>query len=394
MGTTVMPWAAAGIIPIDNIDSVFPTHKDTRFDIAVSVSAGRANGKTYQWKCKTKLQRDLWVEAIALVHEQLQKSHLVVTLSDDSNPPTAVPSATAAAAAATVTAATAATEESKQDNLLSMRQMSSYGATDVDSSSAAAVDASTIATSRLSTGSTASRKVVHTKQGSEVIGRLLTTDRFAPLRPPPSLDTLEDVPTMSNTVGRSLVGADHMPQSDESAMSDSDTNNDYDTDETDPEDDDYPDTGVSSLSETVAAGPAGGGSGGSGETVPVAERSGALIVNHGVVGKSSHGKMCVCVCVCVCLVCNSMCRDDFIAVDGADLVCFLRFAFCSLFSVLLLWVQQKQTIENMHCDCHPLKTTNMPCWKYKVDGCLNWEELINHGTIFFFELHAINVCAR
>jgi hypothetical protein len=252
----------------------------------------------------------LWVEAIALVHEQLQKSHLVVTLGDDSNPPTALPSATAAAAAATVTAATAATaatEESKQDNLLPMRQMSSYGAKDVDSSSAAAVDASTIATSRLSTGSTASRKVVHTKQGSEVIGRLLTTDRFAPLRPPPSLDTLEDVPTMSNTVGRSLVGADHMPQSDESAMSDSDTNNDYDTDETDPEDDDYPDTGVSSLSETVAAaGPAGdamksGESGGSGETVPVAGRSGTLIVNHGVVGKSFRMERCVCVCVCVCV---------------------------------------------------------------------------------------------
>jgi hypothetical protein len=335
MGTTVMPWAAAGIIPIDNIDSVFPTHKDTRFDIAVSVSAGRANGKTYQWKCKTKLQRDLWVEAIALVHEQLQKSHLVVTLSDDSNPPTAVPSATAAAAAATVTAATAATEESKQDNLLSMRQMSSYGAKDVDSSSAAAVDASTIATSRLSTGSTASRKVVHTKQGSEVIGRLLTTDRFAPLRPPPSLDTLEDVPTMSNTVGRSLVGADHMPQSDESAMSDSDTNNDYDTDETDPEDDDYPDTGVSSLSETVAAGPAGdamksGESGGSGETVPVAERSGALIVNHGVVGKSSHGKMCVCVCVWFAIQCV-----ETISLQWMVLIWFvsfvLLFVLCSLF---------------------------------------------------------------
>lgn len=80
MGTTVMPWAAAGIIPIDNIESVFPTHKDTRFDIAVSSNIGN---KTYQWKCKTKLQRDLWVEAIALVHEQLQKSNMVVTMVDN-----------------------------------------------------------------------------------------------------------------------------------------------------------------------------------------------------------------------------------------------------------------------------------------------------------------------
>ena len=81
--------------------------------------------------------------------------------------------------------------------------------------------------------------VIKTRQGSEVLDRLMTTDRFAPLRPPPSSveSSSKNAPTLSNTVGRSLIGADHLPNSGESAMSDSDTDDDCDTDVTDPEDD-------------------------------------------------------------------------------------------------------------------------------------------------------------
>jgi hypothetical protein len=306
MGTTVMPWAAAGIIPIDNIESVFPTHKDTRFDIAVSQAAGKPSGKTYQWKCKTKLQRDLWVEAIALVHEQLQKSHLIVTINELDDAPEDVDTKVASkqthqtgnetkndnntnhkaqttttdtnittSETETKTALTATvnysddhdakrTASKHRDSLLPMRQIGQYRVSTSSSNS---------------TGST--RKVVHTKQGSEVIGRLLTTDRFAPLRPPPSLNALHGEPTISNTVGRSLVGADHMPHSGESAMSDSDTNDDCDTDETDPDDDDYPHPNEESdfnggtlinernVEQKVLS-------------QPINERSGTLLVDHQV----------------------------------------------------------------------------------------------------------------
>ena len=103
----------------------------------------------------------------------------------------------------------------------------------------------------------------------------------APLRPPPSLNALHGEPTISNTVGRSLVGADHMPHSGESAMSDSDTNDDCDTDETDPDDDDYPHPNEESdfnggtlinernVEQKVL-------------TQPINERSGTLLVDHQV----------------------------------------------------------------------------------------------------------------
>ena len=73
-------------------------------------------------------------------------------------------------------------------------------------------------------------------QGSEVLEKLLTTDRFAPLRPPPTSSKLSQAPTIAESVGRSLIGAEHMPNSGDSAMEDSDSSDDYDTDETDPED--------------------------------------------------------------------------------------------------------------------------------------------------------------
>ena len=246
MGTTVMPWAAAGIIPIDNIESVFPTKKDTRFDIAVSWAAGKSSGKTYQWKCVSKLQRDLWVEAIALVHEQLQNSHMVVAMvdsQDDSGAPGGSPHGSSAAIVVTSgvnsgdgRGETKGEEElasDSADHLQPLRHIESFGTSSTSNDRPHSSKTSSLHSTTSSNGSSSSlRYVQNTRQGSEVIDRLLTTDRFAPLRPPPTSASPGDAPSMSNTVGRSLVGADHMPHSGESDMSDSDTDDTYETDET------------------------------------------------------------------------------------------------------------------------------------------------------------------
>ena len=264
--TSIMPWAAAGIIPIDNIESVYPTHKDTRFDIAVSLRVGKSTGKTYQWKCKTKLQRDLWVEAIALVHEQLQKSHLVVTINELDDAPEDV-------------VGRGEGSESNGQGSGSAATSGTSGTTGIKYPEPPFPLRESTASSTRSSTTSSTRRVVHTKQGSEVIGRLLTTDRFAPLRPPPSVsDAMEDAmapPTMSNTVGRSLIGADHMPHSGESAMSDSDTNDECDTDETDPEDDAYPDIVLEVVAEEEKKEKEQQSA-----LLPIGERSGTLIVDH------------------------------------------------------------------------------------------------------------------
>ena len=254
-----MPWAAAGIIPIDNIESVFPTHKDTRFDIAVSWAAGKSSGKTYQWKCVSKLQRDLWVEAIALVHEQLQNSHMVVTMIDSQEgdgAPEESPGGSSAVAGVNSgdggdgKGETKGEEEEEEesstkltslalasdsaDHLQPLRHIESFGTSSTSNDRPHSRKTSSLHSTTSSNGSSSSssRYVQNTRQGSEVIDRLLTTDRFAPLRPPPTSASPGDAPSMSNTVGRSLVGADHMPHSGESDMSDSDTDDNYETDET------------------------------------------------------------------------------------------------------------------------------------------------------------------
>ena len=70
MGVTVMPWAAAGIIPIDLITSVYPTRK-TSGSTFQSPGSGKNRRKTYQWKCVDQRQRDLWVK---LLHSCIMNS--------------------------------------------------------------------------------------------------------------------------------------------------------------------------------------------------------------------------------------------------------------------------------------------------------------------------------
>ncbi len=260
MGVTVMPWAAAGIIPVDIITSVFPTGKSNRFDITVSRAAGKTSKatRTYQWKCTDQHQRDLWVEAIALVHQELQRCQ-DQDISDDFEDGLDA-AAVAAAAADSLSAAPAGDDDGEQeDRLLPLRPVLSVGAVAAAAATAAAavgVDGpdggagagahrTRIRSNQPGSGhlrkhsrhySTASNSSTRSARSlnssaSEVIDRLLTTDRFASLRPPPSTAQLQDAPTMAESVGRSLVGADHMPHSGDSAMEDSDSSDDYDTDE-------------------------------------------------------------------------------------------------------------------------------------------------------------------
>lgn len=256
MGVTVMPWAAAGIIPIDLITSVFPTSKALRFDISVSRAAGKSRGKTYQWKCVDQRQRDLWVEAIALVHHELQKRQQPDIVDEIES---GEDEATAAADAFETLGGTSA---SSVGALLPLRRVSSLlregddggdsiaAATSKRHGSGASSNRSSASLyrsrsinnnkrtpSNMSLGSARSLiAVTSDMQASEVLEKLLTTDRFAPLRPPPTSSKLSEAPTMAESVGRSLVGADHMPNSGDSAMEDSDNSDEYDTDETDPED--------------------------------------------------------------------------------------------------------------------------------------------------------------
>ena len=234
MGVTVMPWAATGIIPIDLITSVYPTKKTQRFDITVSRAAGKSKGKTYQWKCLDRRQRDLWVEAIALVHYELQKLHaseIVDEIESDEDEATA-------AADALVLSKPYSSE--KADTVLALRSISD-GSTDaahesMPVSSKRNIDNSQTLRKSLSISPRSLANVNNDLQISEVLGKLLTTDRFASLRPPPSSSHLAESPSLSESVGRSLIGADHMPNSGESDIEDSDSSDDYDTDETDPED--------------------------------------------------------------------------------------------------------------------------------------------------------------
>jgi len=302
MGTTVMPWAAAGIIPIDNIESVFPTHKDTRFDIAVSSNIGN---KTYQWKCKTKLQRDLWVEAIALVHEQLQKSNMVVTMVDnvedgedgeDGEYDEDYDKQSGRSEVERDNNELNKTNETKGDDLeiaplrphtQSREQLHSLKVMRRKLSHRS--DRASSHHSTTSSQGSRARLVIKTRQGSEVIDLLLTADRFAALRPPPSsanssMEYANDgsgTPTMSSTVGRSLIGAYHMPHSDESAMSDSDTDDDCDTDVTDPDDDEYQTTTTTLNASSGTNGVADATSSfGVTDAMPTSKRSGTLIVNN------------------------------------------------------------------------------------------------------------------